>query len=106
MTARKFGEGFFGWNYTDVVAMNIIPEGAYMGANSLTPSCIRDNDTAICGNLANYQPQFDVSAARLNAQTLGLKLNSSDIYNLIQMTAYELNIRGYSDWVGVFILDE
>ncbi|CAK7203113.1 acid phosphatase pho5 [Sporothrix eucalyptigena] len=107
-TARKFGEGFFGWNYTDVVAMNIIPEEVYMGANSLTPTCLHDNDTTICANLtaSNLQPQFNLAAARLNAQTKNLNLNATDIYNLMQMTAYELNVRGYSDWVDVFSLDE
>ncbi|OAA66491.1 3-phytase B [Niveomyces insectorum RCEF 264] len=106
MTARRFGEGFFGWNYTDVVAMNIIPEEAYMGANSLTPTCIKDNGTAVCSQLTNYQPQFDVAASRLNAQVPNLRLNATDIYNLMQMTAYELNVRGYSDWVHAFSLDE
>ncbi|CAK7243370.1 MAG: acid phosphatase pho5 [Sporothrix thermara] len=105
-TARKFGEGFFGWNYTDVVAMNIIPEEVYMGANSLTPTCLHDNDTAVCGNLTNLQPQFQVAAARLNAQTRNLRLNATDVYNLMQMASYELNVRGYSDWVDVFSLDE
>ena len=106
MTARKFGEGFFAWNYTDVVAMNLIPEEDYMGANSLTPTCPNDNDTATCDGLTNYQPQFDVAVARLNALVPGLKLNSTDVFNLMQMAAYELNVRGYSDWVDVFSLDE
>ncbi|CAK7266431.1 acid phosphatase pho5 [Sporothrix epigloea] len=107
-TARKFGEGFFGWNYTDVVAMNVIPEEVYMGANSLTPSCLHDKDTPMCDRIgkSNLQPIFKVAAARLNGQNSNLALNGSDIYNLMQMTAYELNVRGYSDWVNVFTLDE
>ncbi|RFU71985.1 3-phytase b [Trichoderma arundinaceum] len=85
-TGRKFafdlGEGFFGWNYTDVVAMNIISEDWTQGANSLTPKCLTD-------------------------EKLGsLKLNSTDVYNLMQMAAFELNVRGYSDWIDVFTLDE
>ncbi|CAK7197879.1 acid phosphatase pho5 [Sporothrix eucalyptigena] len=106
MTARKFGEGFFGWNYTDVVAMNIVPEQSYMGANSLTPSCLVDNDTATCASLTNYHPQFDIAVARLNALVPGLQLNHTDVYNLMQMAAFELNVRGYSDWIDVFSLDE
>ena len=106
MTARQFGQGFFGWNYSDVVALNIVPEAAYRGADSLTPTCLADNDTAVCRSLTNDQPQFAVAAQRISRQTPGLALNSTDVYNLMQMTAYELNVRGYSDWVDVFSLDE
>ncbi|KAL1845398.1 hypothetical protein VTK73DRAFT_590 [Phialemonium thermophilum] len=105
-TARKFGEGFFGWNYSTSVALNIISESPDMGANSLTPNCPGDNDTQVCDGLTNYMPQFDVAAARLKAQNPGLDLNATDIYNLMTMAAFELNIRGYSDWIDVFTMDE
>ncbi|KAK1767542.1 histidine phosphatase superfamily [Phialemonium atrogriseum] len=105
-TARKFGEGFFGWNYSTSAALNIISESGKMGANSLTPYCPKDNDTSVCNNLSRYMPQFDVAAARLGRQNPGLELDSTDVFNLMQMAAFELNVRGYSDWVDVFTMDE
>ncbi|KAK9459717.1 3-phytase B [Lipomyces oligophaga] len=105
-TARKFGEGFFGWNYTDVVAMNIIPEFSYLGGNSLTPSCLNDTGLTICDSLTGYQPQFDVAAKRLNTLVSGLNLTALDVNHLMQMAAFEVSIRGYSDWVEVFNYDE
>ncbi|EON96026.1 putative 3-phytase b protein [Phaeoacremonium minimum UCRPA7] len=76
-----------------------------MGANSLTPKCPAD-EAIVCKNLTNYMPQFDVAAARLNGQNSGLALNSSDIFTLMQMAAFELNVRGFSDWIDVFTMDE
>lgn len=84
-TARKFGEGFFGYNYSTNAALNIISESASMGANSLTPTCDTDNDTSTCNNLpsASTVGQFKVAAARLNSQNTGLNLTASDVYNLM-----------------------
>lgn len=82
-TARKFGEGFFGYNYSTNAALNIISESASMGANSLTPTCDTDNDTATCDNLPTTMPQFKIAAARLNSQNTGLNLTESDVYNLM-----------------------
>lgn len=84
-TARKFGEGFFGWNYTDSVAMNIISESEEMGANSLTPECPGDTDSQTCENLSQDLPAFRVAAERFNKQNPGLNLNSTDIYHLMCM---------------------
>lgn len=83
-TARKFGEGFFGWNYTTSVALNLIPETYAQGANSLTPGCPADKDYGKkCQEIPSSRPEFDVAAARLNSQNPGLKLNGSDIYDLM-----------------------
>ncbi|KAJ6084464.1 hypothetical protein N7486_011264 [Penicillium sp. IBT 16267x] len=38
-TARYFGQGFFSYNYSTNAAINIIPEAATQGADSLTPTC-------------------------------------------------------------------
>ncbi|RFU25358.1 hypothetical protein B7463_g10969, partial [Scytalidium lignicola] len=105
-TARKFGEGFFGYNYTEIVGLNIINENATQGADSLTPTCVHDNDTATCGNLTNILPEFYVAAKRLNSLAPGMNLNVTDIYNLMQMAAFELNARPFSPWIDVFTLDE
>ncbi len=83
-TARKFGEGFFGYNYSSIVALNIISEDPSQGADSLTPTCIHDDDTHTCGNLTNYLPIFDVAAARFKAQNPGVIINATDVYNLMR----------------------
>ncbi|CAI7678580.1 acid phosphatase aph 3-phytase phyB [Penicillium manginii] len=105
-TARKFGEGFFGYNYSTNAALNIISESESMGANSLTPSCDTDNDYTTCDDLTNLMPQFKVAAARLNSQNPGLSLNESDVYYLMSMASFELNARAFSEWINVFTQDE
>lgn len=83
-TARKFGEGFFGWNYTTSAALNFIPEGYGQGADSLTPKCAADKDYGpICQGIKNERPIYNVAADRLNKQNPGLNLNASDIYHLM-----------------------
>lgn len=105
-TARKFGEGFFGRNYSEVVDLNIIPEDESQGANSLTPVCYSKKTNNICKNLTGILPQFSVAAKRLNTQNDGLNLTSSDIAILMQMVGYELNAKAYSPWVDVFTREE
>lgn len=83
-TARKFGEGFFGYNYSTSAAINIIPEDEDRGADSLTPTCDHDNDQSTCNALPKMMPQFYVAAERLNTQNPGLNLNATDVYNLMR----------------------
>lgn len=83
-TARKFSEGFFGWNYTNSVALNFIPETEEQGANSLTPKCPANPDHGVfCNSLTADRPQFAVAAERLNKQNPGLKLNATDVYEIM-----------------------
>jgi acid phosphatase len=82
-TARKFGEGFFGYNYSSNAALNVISEDEGMGANSLTPVCYDDRDAGICAALTNVMPLFKVAAERLNAQNPGLGVNETDVYYLM-----------------------
>ncbi|OJJ50272.1 hypothetical protein ASPZODRAFT_128896 [Penicilliopsis zonata CBS 506.65] len=105
-TARKFGEGFFGYNYTSGAALNIISEDASQGADSLTPSCDYDDDTSVCDSLTYYMPQFDVAAARFNEQNPGLNVTWDDIFVLMTMAAFELNARPSSPWINAFTADE
>ncbi|CAG7957551.1 unnamed protein product [Penicillium olsonii] len=105
-TARKFGEGFFGYNYSTNAALNIISESESMGANSLTPVCYANRDSATCDGLSNTMPQFKVAAERLNAQNPGLDLNATDVYYLMSMASFELNARASSKWIDVFTQDE
>jgi acid phosphatase len=102
-TARKFGEGFFQYNYSTNAAINLISESEKQGADSLTPTCIHDNDTAVCDSLGDgpLLPQFDVAAARMNEQNPQLKINASDVYNLMSM--YSLfQLQPYRSGVAVY----
>ncbi|ANB12835.1 acid phosphatase PHO11 [Sugiyamaella lignohabitans] len=103
-TARRFGEGFFGYNYSTNAYVNIIPEVADQGANSLTPTCFTGNDSPT-PNLNNLT-QFAVAAERLNRENVGLNLTVSDIYNLMLLAPFELNGRPFSPWFNVFTLEE
>lgn len=85
-TARYFGQGFFGYNYSTSAAINIIPEAATQGANSLTPSCAADTGYETCFFKTRTSPLLNVAAARFNEQNPGLKLNSTDIYNIMRET--------------------
>ncbi|OJJ44493.1 hypothetical protein ASPZODRAFT_135307 [Penicilliopsis zonata CBS 506.65] len=105
-TARKFGEGFFGYNYSTGAALNIISESEAQGANSLTPTCDTDNDSSICDSLTYYFPQFDVAAARFNSQNPGLNLTWGDVYTMMTIAAFELNARASSPWIDAFTADE
>ena len=87
-TAQKFGQGFLGnETYATKAALNIISESSDQGADSLTPTCHKQDDDAqsICGDMPYYLPQFDVAADRLNAQYQGLNLNWTDVYSLIRI---------------------
>ncbi|KAK9473659.1 acid phosphatase [Dipodascopsis tothii] len=103
-SARAFGQGFLGYNYTESAALNIISESNTQGADSLTPSCYTNADSK-CTELTNVMPIFYDTAARLNAEN-GLNLNVSNIYSLMQMAAFELNARKDSPWIHVFTEDE
>lgn len=109
-TARKFGEGFLGWNYTDSAAVNIILETEDQGANSLTPVCVGIFKNEACNTTLNHpekvNPQLKIATKRLNDEYEGFNLNYSDINDLFMMTAYELNTKSWSPWINVFTQDE
>lgn len=96
-TARKFSEGFFGYNYSTSAALNIISESATQGADSLTPICNSEKDLTTCGALTNNFsmfdfPQFDLAAARINSQT-GLNLTGEYVFGLMRKCCpYSLSI--------------
>jgi acid phosphatase len=98
-TARKFGEGFFGYNYSSIVALNIISENATQGADSLTPTCVKDNDTAVCGSLTGVMPQFDIAAKRFGEQNPGVNISASDVANLMRKN-FSNDFKGASEDEG------
>lgn len=103
-TARMFGQGFFGYNYTSVVEMQIIPESSSQGANSLTPPCWASSSSPSM-SYSSF-PEFQTAADRINAEYSGLDLSASDVFHLMELTAYELNLKPMSPWVNVFTLEE
>lgn len=116
-TGRRFGEGFFGFNYTDSAAINIIPEVASQGANSLVPVCDIPNNATTCdvpeefrGSFANNPPwkyeEFERAAARFNKANKGLNLTADDIPQLMSFAPFELNVRGSSPWAKAFTSEE
>ncbi|KAJ5198119.1 uncharacterized protein N7498_007236 [Penicillium cinerascens] len=107
-TARYFGQGFFGYNYSTNAAMNIIPEAVTQGADSLTPYCTADTSYVACiyEYLGSTLPPLEVAAARFNTQNPGLNLNASDVSQLMEMASFELNVRAYSPWIDAFTADE
>lgn len=117
MTGRKFGEGFLGYNYTDMAAIQIIPEVEDQGADTLVagdcPTGIQNvtrcpvPDKKFQSNYVNgwYLKEFKQLANRLNKEN-GLNLTDVDALNLIGTAAFELNIRGNSPWVDVFTSEE
>ncbi|KAI1611984.1 3-phytase B [Exophiala viscosa] len=105
-TARYFGKGFFGYNYSTSAAINIISENYTQGADSLTPTCLADTGLVACFYTTRTLPQFEVAAQRLNSQNPGLNLNSTDILALMAVGTFELQSRSYSPWINAFTLDE
>ncbi|CAK7222181.1 acid phosphatase pho5 [Sporothrix bragantina] len=107
-TARYFGQGFLGYNYSTNAAVNIISESSTGGANSLTPTCAADSNYLPCllGSFSKTMPELEVAAARFNAQNPGLNLTAIDVTHLMQMAAFELNVRSYTPWAEAFTLDE
>lgn len=88
-TARMFGQGFFGYEYSNVSALNIIPEDDNQGANSLAPGCWAKEtvDVDKVQEKIEQFPQFKVAAERFNSQNGGLNLTSTDIYWLMSMSS-------------------
>lgn len=110
-SARLFGESFFGYNYTDAAALNIIPEDESQGADSLAPSCPSKKlmGTSCPGGLKGpllwEYPEFAAAAKRINTDN-GLNITGADVIALMTTAAFELNVRGNSPWVGVFNSEE
>lgn len=82
-TARKFGEGFFGYNYSTNAAVNIISESGDQGANSLTPACDPDTQPVCASVDEKVLPLFKSAAKRLNTEHASLDLDAADVYNLM-----------------------
>jgi acid phosphatase len=108
-SARAFGKGFFASNYTDLCSVQIIPEKATQGANSLTThdACVNYNSSI--GDAISNEFSDDYlkrAAARLNKLSPGYNITGDDVYNLMGYCGFELNVKGHSHACGLFTLDE
>ncbi|KAI5289860.1 acid phosphatase pho5 [Ascosphaera aggregata] len=107
-TARLFGQGFFGYGYANISALNIISEDKSAGADTLAPSCWA-NDTVDMHQVQKAVqdlPMFNVAAGRFNSQNAGLNLTGLDVYTLMGAAGFELGTRPVSPWINAFTPDE
>ncbi|KAK9482440.1 histidine phosphatase superfamily, partial [Lipomyces starkeyi] len=107
-TARRFGQGYFGYNYSTNAALNFVPEVGDQGANSFSPPCFAPATPSV-DTVTPFLPLFGNAAPRLNSANRGLNITTSDIYNLLNVALFKHNVRGarslfrnlftYDEWV-------
>ncbi len=108
-SAQYFGKGFFARNYSTLASVQVIPETAEVGANSLTPrmGCTKYNSSEqqeIIDSTPNtYLKKI---AARLNKESPAANLTASDASNLFAACTYELNAKGFSDFCSLLKPDD
>lgn len=103
----KFFANALGDKYN--VSLQVIDENATSGANTLTPinSCTVYNESENAAVYANYSTTYLKNIAnRLNSESKGLNLTTTDAYNLFSWCAYEINAKGYSEICEVFLPEE
>lgn len=106
--ADFFVQGFLGEDFDeDKIKRVVISEEKSSGFNSLTPrwGCplyYKPNSTA-----PKFKTDYlDTIADRLKEGNTGLNLTGSDVSNLFQLCAFELNSKGYSQFCNIFTQDE
>lgn len=115
-TARYFGTGFFGIDWTDLADLYVIPETADRGADTLTPgrSCLnfRDEDNEF-GRLYGYKMMDDIRsvyeppiAERLAKQNPAFAIGEDDVFTMQLLCGFETIARGKSPWCNVFTNEE
>ncbi|GEQ67158.1 hypothetical protein JCM33374_g821 [Metschnikowia sp. JCM 33374] len=109
-TSDYFARGFLGDQYSDdAVDYYIFDEDASLGANSMTPSygCLNYQWDINEDIVAEYDESYLVGARkRILKGNNGLNLTTSDIKNLFQWCAYEINVRGSSPVCDLFTNEE
>lgn len=113
-SARSFGRGFFGYNYTDVAQVNIISEDPSAGGNAISPyfcgleertECKVPDPTDLDSVYDIEYPDFDVAAIRLN-ENHGLHLTAADVSQLFEIGSFDVSVHGDSPWLDVFTRSE
>lgn len=103
-TARAFGQGFFGFNYTNSAAINLYDSFDDGCIASSWTTCKIKIDPKSLTNPLRY-PAFDVAARRLSKENKIL-MTADDVFGLMSIGSYEISIKGDSPWVNVFTTEE
>lgn len=108
-TSVNFMKGFLGYSYNDSrVKYNIISEESSSGANTLTPrkSCPSFDKHAYktSDELDSYLDLFKNRMKRDGNPNLNITVD--DVDNLIDTCAYELNVKGMSQFCNLFSNEE
>lgn len=109
-TSDYFARGFLGDQYSDdSVSYYILDEDASLGANSMTPSygCLNYQWDINEDLVGTYNESYlDGARARILKGNEKLNLTTSDVKNLFQWCAYEINVRGSSPVCDLFTNEE
>lgn len=104
-SARAFGQGFLGYNYSKSAAVNTYDAFDSCKAKKQTECHVKTNSTN--GEFVNNfrYPAFEIAALRLNQEN-GLSLTADDVFTLLELASSEIAAKGSSKWVEVFTTDE
>lgn len=109
-TAQYFAQGFLGQEYgPNMVEYMNISEDSSRGFNSLTPrfGCKNYNQSAYSDKLRRYSDGYRQRIVdRLQASNPGLNISKKDVGKLFDMCAYEMNVRGQSQFCSLFSHNE
>ncbi|WEJ93686.1 acid phosphatase pho5 [Yamadazyma tenuis] len=107
-TSVNFIKGFMGDEYnTRKVKFNIMGEDSSTGANSLTPrqGCLGFQQAKIA-KYKQYTRHFAQIRTRLQVENPTLNISDTQIGNLFDACAYEINVKGHSQLCGIFTNNE
>lgn len=110
-TSRYFARGFLGDDFDEdkTVKFSIIDEAATSGVNSLTPrnSCPNYDNSINDETVAKYNTSYlQTIADRLNKPNPGLNLTALDVNSFVNWCAFEINVRGSSQFCDLFTNEE
>ncbi|KAM9924789.1 hypothetical protein OXX80_002665 [Metschnikowia pulcherrima] len=108
-TSKYFARGFMGDEYSDeTVNFYVISEGEQMGANSLTPrdACVNYDSDVNDDIIAQYDMSFLATARDRIVAGNDFNLTTTDVQNMFQWCAYEINVRGASPVCDLFTNEE
>ena len=113
-TARYFADGFFGreWDVQRRAELQIIPETADLGADTLTPgsTCLNYRMDETNGRdqgysaLAEWQKVYvGPIKKRLENMKSSLRFTPIEVYSMMEMCGFEMLVRdGISPWCNMF----
>jgi len=116
-TARYFAAGFYGLDWEDVATLQVIPETADLGADTLTPGDTCRNyyqNVDERGHDYGYRMLEDFRSTYLPAVSSRLRafspnnltFSQAEIYVMQEICCFETIAKGSSPWCDVFTHDE